>query len=263
MTFKRWKPLTGTRIDLCTIPRIPSVHGYMKQITMVISGTLHVSAVGLPPRVVKTWRGLGVPSRSFFRGSRLLLSPNGSSNHDGRFYGAGLPRSPSRARSQVVVAALFEKFTERSIKSVMLAQQLARDMSSSEVRLEDFDSGTLQGDACKKHAGAGQGHMHWHTRPGLSGSFSALMPGNPALQQVGTDHLILGLIAEASNKPSAGSLATHVQVRWAGVTTVWSAQSYGIRRGRHHARQHTSRPPARPKRVPRPPHCSWRMPRPR
>ncbi|KAL6780517.1 hypothetical protein ACKKBF_B12795 [Auxenochlorella protothecoides x Auxenochlorella symbiontica] len=30
--------------------------------------------------------------------------------------------------------------------------------------------------------------------------------------EVGTDHLILGLIAEASNKPSAGSLATHVQL---------------------------------------------------
>ncbi len=43
------------------------------------------------------------------------------------------PRNLARL-GRVVTSALFEKFTERSIKSVMLSQSWARDMSDSEVR---------------------------------------------------------------------------------------------------------------------------------
>jgi hypothetical protein len=49
--------------------------------------------------------------------------------------GAALAVGPGRVgrRSAVSVRAVFEKFTERSIKSVMLAQQEARQMGATEV----------------------------------------------------------------------------------------------------------------------------------
>lgn len=39
-----------------------------------------------------------------------------------------------KRRSSVVVHALFEKFTERSIKSVMLSQEICREFGDKEVR---------------------------------------------------------------------------------------------------------------------------------
>jgi hypothetical protein len=43
-------------------------------------------------------------------------------------------RAPaSRSRGKLTVNAVFEKFTERSIKSVMIAQQEAKNMGAGEV----------------------------------------------------------------------------------------------------------------------------------
>lgn len=46
----------------------------------------------------------------------------------------GFRRAPaSRSRRKLTVNAVFEKFTERSIKSVMIAQQEAKNMGAGEV----------------------------------------------------------------------------------------------------------------------------------
>ena len=47
-------------------------------------------------------------------------------------------RNPSRGARHLRVQALFEKFTERSIKSVMLAQEWARNASDTEVNFQQL-----------------------------------------------------------------------------------------------------------------------------
>jgi ATP-dependent Clp protease ATP-binding subunit ClpC len=56
---------------------------------------------------------------------------------------------PPRARGALRVQALFEKFTERSIKSVMLAQEEARRMSATEVSTEHILLGLIAEDSGK------------------------------------------------------------------------------------------------------------------
>ena len=70
---------------------------------------------------------------------------------------SGLRLSSSRrsdcvqGRSRHVVYALFEKFTERSIKSVMLAQEWARNNGETEVSIFEFDIVDNQPKALVSH----------------------------------------------------------------------------------------------------------------
>lgn len=62
---------------------------------------------------------------------------------------AKAPRAISRRT--LSVNALFEKFTERSIKSIMLGQQAAKELGASEVSAEHILIGLVQEDAASKN----------------------------------------------------------------------------------------------------------------
>lgn len=94
-----------------------------------------------------------------------------------------------------LVLALFEKFTERSIKGVMLAQEEARRLQSAEVG----------------GAPAATVHLFKRQRGGLVNGVFAIIVHLPHLAQVTTEHIFLGLIAEDSGKN--GFLGSGVTVR--------------------------------------------------
>lgn len=114
---------------VCGLHRVPLTY------TRTMSQKVLPSKIGFNPNGTRTPAGARVslvPShhatlKSFsgFRAGAPLCSP--------AVVGSASPTVARRSRALQPVRALFEKFTERSIKSVMLAQEMSRTCGAMEV----------------------------------------------------------------------------------------------------------------------------------
>jgi hypothetical protein len=190
----------------CLVERTPNLHAALVQ-SQIVSEQQQAKGFSMQQALLQRGGGSIRPlaaARLSTRSSRALLPVTRCAllSSVSRCRGVALARKPglvrgvTMRRGVVAVTAVFERFTERSIKAVMMAQQEAKLMGASEVR-----QGRLKPDADTA------AQKTW-------GSPAAAVP---ALLQVNTEHILLGLIAEETmSKPVGGYLnsgLTHERAR--------------------------------------------------